>query len=93
MTAPPGGWHVPGLTGIRALAALTRGRTLVVIAHRLHTIADADHIVVLDGGRVVEQGTHEQLTAARGMYSGMWDAYQRARHQPAIAKKSRELAR
>lgn len=54
------------------LKGIERGRTSIVIAHRLSTIVDADQIVVLDGGRVVERGTHRQLLVKRGLYTEMW---------------------
>ncbi len=62
----------------KAFARLTKGRTVIMIAHRLSTVVGADKILVLDGGRVVEQGTHQELAAAGGLYSRMWSDYNQA---------------
>jgi ATP-binding cassette subfamily B protein len=56
----------------RSLDRLTADRTTFVIAHRLSTVKDADRIVVLDDGRVVERGTHRDLLAADGLYANLW---------------------
>ena len=55
-----------------ALRHLRTGRTTIVIAHRLSTIRDADRILVVRDGAIVEQGTHAELLAARGVYHGMY---------------------
>jgi ATP-binding cassette subfamily B protein len=56
----------------RSLDRLTEDRTTFAIAHRLSTIKDADRIVVLDGGRVAERGTHEELLGEGGLYAHLW---------------------
>lgn len=59
-------------------SALAAGRTVVAIAHRLETIRDADRILVLDEGRIVEDGDHETLLSAGGRYAAFWRAKERA---------------
>ncbi len=58
----------------RAMATLMRGRTSFVIAHRLSTIHDADAILVMDHGRIVEQGTHDELLRRRGFYAELYES-------------------
>lgn len=55
----------------QALSRLMAGRTVLVIAHRLSTIRDADRICVISGGQLAEQGSHEELTASKGLYAGL----------------------
>lgn len=62
----------------KAFATLTKGRTVIMIAHRLSTVVGADKIIVLDKGNVAEQGTHTELTAAGGLYARMWADYNQA---------------
>jgi ATP-binding cassette subfamily B protein len=62
-----------------AIGALTAGRTLLVVAHRLHTIMSADQILVVDGGRIAEAGRHDDLVAKGGLYARLWRDYTEAR--------------
>lgn len=61
-----------------AFERLMAGKTVIMIAHRLSAVTGADQIVVMDGGRVVERGRHEELLGAGGAYARMWDRYTQA---------------
>ncbi len=71
----------------RTLAEVAENHTTLVIAHRLSTVVDANQILVLEAGRLVEEGTHRELLALGGRYAGMWELQRREREQ-ALGKES-----
>jgi ATP-binding cassette subfamily B protein len=72
----------------QAMGALMEGRTSFVIAQRLRTVRDADRIVVLDGGRIVETGTHEELLTANGLYRDIYEVQLKDQESIALAEAS-----
>ena len=62
----------------KAFETLTKNKTVLMIAHRLSTIQNTDSIIVLSGGKVAEQGNHKSLLALQGVYTAMWEDYQRS---------------
>ena len=74
-----------------ALVALSEGRTLIMIAHRLHTIQYADQILVMDGGRIVERGDHSALLEADGHYARLWHDADRV-HMPLLRPHSNPVS-
>jgi ABC-type transport system involved in Fe-S cluster assembly fused permease/ATPase subunit len=71
------------------LLSVSHQCTTLVIAHRLSTIANADEILVLDSGRIVERGTHQELRELHGHYAGLWQA----QHSGPIGKDGRPVRR
>ena len=57
----------------KAIDTLIKGHTVIAIAHRLKTIKDADRIIVLDNGRIKEEGTHDELVQKEGLYAHLWN--------------------
>ncbi|MFI1418773.1 ABC transporter ATP-binding protein [Streptomyces sp. NPDC020731] len=66
----------------RALAAVLEGRTVIAVAHRLHTAHDADRVAVMEDGRLTELGTHDALVAAGGVYAALWHSWHGDRPTP-----------
>ncbi len=62
----------------QAFKKLTNGKTVLMIAHRLTSVTSADNIIVMDAGRIVEQGSHTQLLGKKGLYAKMWNEYQQS---------------
>ena len=63
---------------LRAFNEMSKGKTVIKIAHRLSTVVDADAIFVFKDGRIVESGKHEDLVKQQGIYSRMWNEYQKS---------------
>ena len=74
----------------KAFATLTKGRTVIMIAHRLSTVVGADKIIILEEGHIVEQGTHAELTASGGLYARMWTDYNKAVQWKITSEKEAE---
>jgi ATP-binding cassette subfamily B protein len=77
-----------------ALDLVSRGRTTIVIAHRLSTVISAHEIIVLKDGEIAERGTHTQLLRERGLYAAMWDRQREAteaEERLRIARETDEL--
>jgi ATP-binding cassette subfamily B protein len=72
-----------------ALEEASKGRTTLMVAHRLSTVAGADEIIVLNEGKIAERGTHHQLLAQRGIYADLWARQSRA-HEAAEAAVAAE---
>ena len=68
----------------KSLDEIAKGRTTIIIAHRLSTVKDADRLIVIDKGRLVEMGTHEELLRKGGLYAKLWNT--QFLEQPAEAK-------
>ena len=71
-----------------ALRKVSKGRTTLVIAHRLSTVVEADEIIVLDGGKIAERGTHDKLLRKKGVYAAMWNRQREADQARSLLKRA-----
>ncbi|MDR0387084.1 MAG: hypothetical protein LBH57_03515, partial [Treponema sp.] len=71
-----GDTDAPKFLTVRKISALVKGRTVIVIAHRLRTVMDADKIAVLDNGALVEEGSGEELLASGGLFARLYNIQQ-----------------
>ncbi len=74
----------------KAFSELTKDKTVIMIAHRLSTVVSADRIIVLDSGRIIEEGTHSKLLSEKGKYADMWADYNEAVSWRIKSKKEKE---